>query len=171
MSPSRTSFLRSLCSHSCCAEELPLACSSSFSTSLPPYVLYTCLEALPRIRPLHKIYCLPTTFLQQALVQKNQWVHVWREILVPCMFMYIHRILPLLPSIFSHKMENNSHSVWILVCCCTFNLKPDIFFFFCSSLIQDCFKLLSMSVPLISFTVFFSPSSFLTIEKISMLAN
>lgn len=81
MSPSRTSFLRSLCSQSCCAEELSWACSSS--ASLPPYVLYTHLEALTRIRPLHVIYCLPTTFLQQALVQKNHWVCVWRKILVP----------------------------------------------------------------------------------------
>lgn len=61
-------------------------------------------------------------------------------------------------------MGNDSHSVWIFVCCCTYNLKPDLFLF-CSSLIQDCFKQLSMSVPFFSFTLFFSPSGFLTVKK------
>lgn len=88
------------------------------------------------------------------------------------MFMYIHRILPLLSSIFSHRMENNSHSVWILVCCCTFNLKPDIFsFLFISypglfqTLVHVC------SIHFLYITLFFSLSSLLTIEKFSMLAN
>lgn len=146
MSPSRTSFRRSLCSYSCCDEELSWACASSFLTSLPPYVLYTHPEALTRIRPLHVISCLPTTVLQQALVQKiSGYVSGGKYyFLFPCMFLYIHRILPLLPSIFSHKMGNNSHSVCLDFSCCTFNLEPD--FLFCSSFIQDCFKLLSISV-------------------------
>lgn len=78
MSPRRASFLKSLCSHSCCAEDVSWACSSL--SILPPYILYTCLKVLTRIEPLHMINCMTTTFLRQGLAQKNQGGCAQREV-------------------------------------------------------------------------------------------
>lgn len=75
-------------------------------------------------------------------------------------------------SCFSHKMGDNSYSIWIFVCCCAFNFKPHILLF-CPSLFQGSFKLSSISLPFCSFTLGYSSSFQLSSckEKFPMLAN
>lgn len=143
-----------------------------FLNILLPYVLYTRLEALTGIRPLYMIHCLPITFLQQGLVQKNQWVCVWRKILVPfSLHVYVYPQNPPSSSLYLTSLTKweTIHTVFgFFVCCCTFNFKPDIFLFLFISFPGLFQTLVSVSSILFLYiTLFFSPSSFLTVKTIS----
>lgn len=159
MSPSRTSFLRALCSLSCYAEEMSWACSSSFSTSCF-LMFYT-----PVLRPwpgsgLFTWYTVcPQPFLQQGLVQKNQWVCAWRDILVPVsVHVYVYPQNPPSSSLYLTSLTKweTIHIVFGLLFVVALLILNLTFFIFCSSLFQDCFKLLSMSLPFFSFTLHYS---------------
>lgn len=143
-----------------------------FLNILLPYVLYTRLEALTGIRPLHMIYCLPTTFFA-AGISAEKSVSMCLEGHISscfrarlCISTESSLFFPL--SYFSHKMRNNSHSIWTFVCCRTFNFKPDIFHFLFISF-PGLFQTLVYvsSILFLYITLFFSPSSFLTVKKIS----
>lgn len=160
-----------MCSHSCCAGELSWACSSSFLTSLPPFIHPSWGPDQDQASS-HDIVSAHNIFAAGISTEKSVGMYLEGAItscFPACFCIYAESSLFFPLSSLTKWETIHTVFVWIFVCCCTFNLEPDPLLT-CSSLIQDCFKLLSMSALFhyIILQFFQFPNCK---EKFSMVAN